>query len=152
VDGEAEHLGQIAHRRLAAVVLPVGVGDEADGGVEREVRRHGAETARVQREKILQPLDRVEREESGDRKHDHRDRIGIPILLPLRIDPGQAVEAALDRPEHRSEKVSFAGIKAGDQSAERNGACHHQREHEGDLRPPDKRHRDTLRSKQIPRV
>ena len=30
VDGEAEHLSQMAHRGLAAIVLPVGVGDEAD--------------------------------------------------------------------------------------------------------------------------
>jgi hypothetical protein len=31
---ECEHLRQIAHGRLAAITLPVGVGDEADGGVE----------------------------------------------------------------------------------------------------------------------
>ena len=39
VHGEAEHLGQMAHRRLAGIVLPVGVGDEADRGVEGEIRR-----------------------------------------------------------------------------------------------------------------
>ena len=55
--GEAEHLGQMAHRRLAAIVLPVGVGDEADRRVEREIRRHGVEAARVQRQQVLQPLD-----------------------------------------------------------------------------------------------
>ena len=144
MDGEAEHLGKMTHRRLAAVVLPVGIGDEADRSVEREVRRHGVETARVQRQKALQPLKSVERQEPDEGKNNHRDRIGEPILLPLRIDPGQAIEAALDRPKHGSEKVSLAGVKAGDQSAERNGAAHHQRKHKGDLRPADKRHRITV--------
>ena len=36
----AAHLRQVAHRRLGHVRLPVGVGHEADRGVEREVRRH----------------------------------------------------------------------------------------------------------------
>ena len=38
--GEPGHLDEVAHRRLAGVVLPVGVGDEAHGGVEGEERRH----------------------------------------------------------------------------------------------------------------
>ena len=41
LDRQAEHLGQVAQRGLAAVALPVGVGGEADGGVEGE----SAETA-----------------------------------------------------------------------------------------------------------
>ena len=41
LNGEAEHLHEIAHRALAAIVLPVGVGDEADGGVEAEIFGHG---------------------------------------------------------------------------------------------------------------
>ncbi len=35
---QAGHLREIGHRALAAVVLPVGVGDEAGGGVEGEAR------------------------------------------------------------------------------------------------------------------
>ncbi len=56
VHGEAEHLSEMAHRGLAAVVLPVGVGDEADGGVEREVGRDRVEPARIERQKVLQAL------------------------------------------------------------------------------------------------
>ena len=97
--GEAEHLGQMTHRRLAAIVLPIGVGDEAHRRVKCEVRRHRVEAARVQREKALQPLQGVEREESGDGKDDHCDRIGEPVLLARRVNPGQAVKAALDRSE-----------------------------------------------------
>ena len=34
MDREAGHLGEITHGGLAAVVLPVGIGNEADGGVQ----------------------------------------------------------------------------------------------------------------------
>ena len=62
--GEADHLGQMAHRRLAGVVLPVGVGDEADRGVEGEIRRYAVEAARIQRQQALQPLARRREPES----------------------------------------------------------------------------------------
>ena len=39
VHREPGHLREIAHRRLGHVGLPVGVGDEADRGVEGEVGR-----------------------------------------------------------------------------------------------------------------
>ena len=66
MDREAEHLGEMTHRRLAAVVLPVGVGDEAHRGIEGEIGRHRIEAARVQRQKVLQPLNGVERQEPDD--------------------------------------------------------------------------------------
>ena len=144
MDGEAEHLSQMAHRRLAAIILPVGVGDEAVGGVEREIGRHGVEAARVQRKKILQPLDGVEREESGDGKDEHRDRIGEPVLFARRVHPGQAVKAAFDRFDDRAEKGSFARVYVSNEFAERYGAGQNQSEHKRDLRPADKRHRITF--------
>ena len=61
-----------------------------------------------QRQKVLQPLQGVERQESGDGKDDHRDRVAEPVLLPRRVDARQPVEGALDRPEHGRQKVSFA--------------------------------------------
>ena len=39
VPRQPRHLRQVAHRRLARVRLPVGVGGEAGGGVEREPAR-----------------------------------------------------------------------------------------------------------------
>ena len=42
--GEPEHLREIAHRGFADVALPIGVGREAHGRVERRVRAHGART------------------------------------------------------------------------------------------------------------
>ncbi len=34
---QAQHLHEIGDRALATVVLPFGVGDEADGGIEGEI-------------------------------------------------------------------------------------------------------------------
>ncbi len=141
--GEAEHLGQMAHRGLAAIILPVGVGDKAHRCVEREIRRHRVKAARVQWEKVLQALQDIERQESGDGEGEHRDRIGEPVLLVRRVHPGQAVKAALDRSDDRAEKGSFARVYVGNEFAERYGAGQNQSEHKRDLRPADKRHRIT---------
>ena len=43
-------LGEVRHRRLPGVVLPVGVGEERDGRVEAERRRHRPEVLRVERQ------------------------------------------------------------------------------------------------------
>ena len=45
---EREHLCQIAHGRLAAVALPIGIGDEADRGVQRQGFRHGTHAGRIE--------------------------------------------------------------------------------------------------------
>ena len=140
VHGEAEHLGEMTHGRLAAVVLPVRVGDEAGRGVEGEIGRDGVEAARVQRQKVLQPLQGVERQESGDGKDDHRDRVAEPVLLPRRVDARQPIEGALDRPEHGRQEVSFAGVRVRDDFAQGNGADDHERKRQRDLQPADKGH------------
>ncbi len=111
VHGEAEHLGQMAHRGLAAVVLPVGVGDEAHRGVEGEVRRHGVEAARIERQKALQPLQGVERQESGDRKGDHRHRVGEPVLLARRVDAGQAGKSRVRPVRESGREGSLACVR-----------------------------------------
>ena len=63
---EADHLGEVAHRRLAAVGLPVGVGHEADRGVERQVGHDAGQVGRVERQRTLHPLQGVDREERED--------------------------------------------------------------------------------------
>ena len=48
--GQAEHLDEIRQRAFAAVVLPVGVGDEADRGVEGEIRGDRGLLRRIERQ------------------------------------------------------------------------------------------------------
>src|ERR1039458_8101051 len=58
--GQAGHLHQIAHRRLAGVALPVGVGDETDGRIERRVGANRGQMLRVERQPDLQSLQHVD--------------------------------------------------------------------------------------------
>jgi hypothetical protein len=53
LDREPRHLGEMAHRRLAGIALPVGGGEKACRGVEGEVGRNGVEALRVERQKGL---------------------------------------------------------------------------------------------------
>ena len=84
LDGEPAHLREVAHRRLAAVVLPVRVGDEADGGVERERRRDAGDVGRVEEERALDALEQVEAEHRDGAEREHRARVAGPPLLARR--------------------------------------------------------------------
>ena len=57
LDGEAGHLGEMAHRGLARVVLPVRVGEEAHRRVEGEEAGHALRVRRVQRQVLLDALE-----------------------------------------------------------------------------------------------
>ena len=52
---QAQHLHEVRERALAAVVLPVGIGDEADCGVEREILGHCGLIGGIERQKRLKP-------------------------------------------------------------------------------------------------
>ena len=60
--GQPDHLGHVLHRGLAGVGLPVGVRDEADGGVEGQVRTDGAYARRAGREDPLDALEEIEKQ------------------------------------------------------------------------------------------
>ena len=63
VELQAEHLGEVRHGRLAAVVLPVRVGEEAHRGVEVEGGGDVAEVLRVERQVALEREDQVDEEQ-----------------------------------------------------------------------------------------
>src|SRR5208337_4698966 len=56
MDRKPGHLYQIAHCAFRRVGLPVRIGDEADRGVEGEVRRYSRQSLRVEGQSALQPL------------------------------------------------------------------------------------------------
>ena len=103
VIGEPSHLGEIAHRRLAAVRLPVRVGGERDGGIERQVRRDRAKPLRVQRQNVLHALHHVEHQQRDDAEHQDGDGVLRPPHLARVVDAGQLVDEAFERPHHRIE-------------------------------------------------
>ena len=97
---EPGHLGEVAHRRLAGVVLPVRVGDEADRGVERERRRDGCDVGRVERQRALDALEHVEAEHRDDAEREQRERVDVHRCSRSGVDAASAVDDALDREEH----------------------------------------------------
>ena len=138
--GQAEHLRQVGERAFAAVVLPVGVGDEADGGVEGERLRHRAHAGRIERQAALDAEEDVEDQEAGDVEEEHRHRIGQPVLLALLVDPADPVEHGLDRPQDRRQERALAGEDARHVPAERLHQRDHDRAVEDDLNPADDGH------------
>ncbi len=134
------HLREMAHRRLAAIGLPVGVGQEADGGVEGEVGRDVVEPLRVERQVGLQAQDGVERNEARGGKGQHGQRIGQPALLALRVHAGQRVETALQRPENGREEGAFALEDMRHVKAERPRGERDEAENQRDLQPAGQGH------------
>ena len=129
------HLGEVAHRRLAAVVLPVRVRDEADRRVERERRRHTVDSGRVEGEQPLEALERVQAEHGDDAEREQRPRVHRPRLLALRVDPRCAIQDALDRCEDAIAGSRAAPVDACQVGAEHPRAGEHERDERGDLEP-----------------
>ena len=90
----------MGHRRLAAVVLPVRVRDEARRGVERERGWDAGDVGRVQEERALHALEQEEAEHRDGAEGEERERVDRPGLLARGVDSGDAVDEPLDREEH----------------------------------------------------
>ena len=139
--GEPSHLDEMAHRRLAAVVLPVGVGDEADGGVEREERRHRLDRRRVERQPALQALQGVQAEHRDQAEGDDGARVDGPRLLALRVDARRAVDEALERQEDAVAGRRAAAVHPGEVRPEQSRPEQQQPDEGGDLEPCGSGHR-----------
>ena len=105
--GEASHLAEVAQGRFTTVVLPVGVGHETDGGVERQGPFLTRQFLRVQRQIVLEQQDREQQHETGQVERQQRQRIFLPALFLICIDTREAITNALDRTEHRREPGSL---------------------------------------------
>ena len=117
--GQADHLGEIGQRAFAAVVLPVGIGDERHRRVERQVFRHRGLARGVERQHRLQPHHGVDDEEAADMEEQHGEGVGQPVLLARLIDAGHPVQPVFDRPQDRRQKRPLAVEDAGHVAAER---------------------------------
>ena len=114
-----DHLGEVAQRALAGVALPVGVGDEADRGVERQ---RAACTFAMSVGLNGSPLwirwITYEQDEADDAEREQRQRVDVPALLALGVDPAEPVDQPLDRTEDPVEPRRTAVVDAGDVAAE----------------------------------
>ena len=118
LDRQPRHLGEVGEGRLAAVVLPVGVGDEGGGGVEAEVPGAGVEALGVERLDALGAEDQVEHQPGEQAEGDDRARVGLPVLPVVGPHAQHPVGEALDRPEDRGQEDPFALEDLGDVAAE----------------------------------
>jgi hypothetical protein len=140
---QAQHLHEIGHRAFTTVVLPVGVGDEADRGVEGKVLRDGGLLRRVERQHGLQPHHRIQDEEAADMKQQHGNRVGQPMLLASLVDAADPVEPALDRPQDRRKERTLAVEDARHVPAKRLRQCGDDRTEKKNLNPTDGSHDGT---------
>ena len=106
--GEADHLAEVAQRRFTAVGLPVGVGHEADGGVERQRPLLTRQVLRVERQVVLEQQDREQQQETREVEGEQGQGVLLPALFGLRINAGQAITAAFDRPQDRRQPGALA--------------------------------------------
>ena len=95
LNGKAEHLDQVAHRRLTGVRLPVRVGHERGGRVERQALLDVGESER-QRQVVLQAQQEVQGEHAHGGECEHRARVHRPTLVGVRVDSHRPVEDPLD--------------------------------------------------------
>ena len=93
--GEPGHLGQIAHRGLGRVGLPIGVGDEAHRRVEGEIGRDRVEMLRIEGKNRLQALQGVKREEARQAEGEHGEAVAVPVLLLIFLDAAQRIDCPL---------------------------------------------------------
>ncbi len=105
---EPGHLGEIAHRGLTRIVLPVGVGRERSSSVEGQILNDCAELLRIPRQPLLNSLDHVEKQHGNAAEHQHGDGIFRPAHLVILIDSGHAIEQTLDWPGNRIKERAFA--------------------------------------------
>ena len=91
---QPRHLRQVGHDLLADVVLPVGVGREAGGGIEREPRLDIANTLRVEESRLplLGALEQIQEQHTGHAEDQHGDDVLPPLLLLLRMNAAQPVK------------------------------------------------------------
>jgi hypothetical protein len=94
--GKPGHLAEVRHRRLAGVVLPVRVRDEARRCVQRNRPRHAGEVIGVEEEVTLEAQQPEEEDAEQDGEHEHRAAVLLPVLVDRRVAAEQAEKRALD--------------------------------------------------------
>ncbi len=96
VDRQTDHLREIRHRRFAGVALPIGVGGETRGGVEREGGRQAGEMLRIQREQVLEAQDKIGEQHPDEAEGQQCNRVGQPRLFFGGIDATDPIREPLD--------------------------------------------------------
>ncbi len=111
MDGQRDHLREIGHGGFTAVALPVGVGGETDGGVEREMRGERAKPLRIERQNILQAQDGVGEHATHQAEQQHGPGVLPPVVLLTGAHAHEPVGEPLQRTEHGVEPSATIGVE-----------------------------------------
>ena len=130
---QPDHLRQVAQRLLARICLPVGVGRKARRRIERQSRRHSSQPLRIQRQVILKPLQRVQKDHRDKAEREHRYRVWSPTDLDAWVYSAKLVNQSLDWREHRVQKGALVREYSRHVQPERHAYRRHQDEVDGEL-------------------
>ncbi len=108
VIGQARHLGEIAHRALTAVSLPIRVCCKGSCGPEGQGWINIGKFLWIKREPFLCALDDVEKRHGNTAEQKHGYSVFRPAHLALLVDAGQPIHQPFDGAEDRIEKRLFA--------------------------------------------
>ncbi|MNN34980.1 hypothetical protein D3C81_1488140 [compost metagenome] len=106
--GQAEHLAQVADRCLTAVGLPVGVGDEAYGGVERQRPLLAGKVLWVERQIALQQQHGKQQQEPGQVEGQQGQCVLLPVLLLVGANARQPIAGLFYRAQYRCQPSALA--------------------------------------------
>ena len=97
---QAEHLREVAERRLAGIRLPVGVRHEGRRRVEAQMPAGSGHPLGVERQHALQQLHRPEREKAEQVEQHAHDGVLLPAHILVFVDSQQPVDALFNRAKH----------------------------------------------------
>jgi hypothetical protein len=118
---QAEHLGQVAHGRLAGIALPVRIGGETDRSVERRIRADVGHRLGIQRQPELQALKRIHRQRAEDVEQQDRQDVVQPAHFLILAHATQTVEQGFEAAAEARSQRRPAFHHGGDVVAERPG-------------------------------
>ena len=101
---QPSHLCEIAHGGLTAIVLPVGIRRERSRGVESQVRSDACEFLGIQRQDLLHSFNQIQHQHGNATEQQHGEGVFRPPHFMLFVHQGQAIQQALQPPQHGIEK------------------------------------------------
>ena len=125
---QADRLGEVAERAVAAVRLPVRVRHEADGGVEREIPGHPGNPFGVERQQALQHENGEQPDQADRRKRERTHKVALPPHVLGLVYADAAVDRVLHRNQHPREHGLLTGHDLVEVRAQRDGQSHQQRQ------------------------
>src|ERR1700733_8244851 len=140
--GQSEHLRQIAHRRRRRIGLPVCVCRERRGSIQSQIRSHGHQMLRIERQNMLKPLDQIRHDHGDQAENQHRKAILSPRPLGAFVDPRDSINKSFNRTEDAICPGSFPLKYARHIHAKGLRADEHQGEKKENLKPAVRCHDD----------